>query len=104
MKLLYKIMAPRVFSFLMVFSIAGLAACSTGTKPGDTNVEEGSSKNKNPDNRDEDGQNTSSSIDTHQDTIDALMDTSKVRNDAYERSKKTPHTANPGGGHEGHGH
>ena len=90
-----KFLATRTFIFIMAMSLTGLAACSSGTESGDTNVEEGSSKNKNPDVRDEPGQNTSSEIDTHQDTIDALMDTSKVENDAYERSKKTPHTQKP---------
>ena len=90
-----KFLAVRTFIFMLALSLSGLAACSSGTESGDTNVEEGSSKNKNPDARDEPGQNTSSEIDTHQDTIDALMDTSKVKNDAYERSKKTPHTEEP---------
>ena len=83
-----QILAPRAFSLIFAASVTGLAACSTGTKSGDTNVEEGSAKDKNPDMRDETGRNTSSSIDTHQDTIDALMDTSKVKNDAYERAQK----------------
>ena len=90
-----KFLATRTFIFIMALSLSGLAACSSGTDSGDTNVEEGSAKDKNPDARDEPGQNTSSEIDTHQDTIDALMDTSKVKNDAYERSKKTSHTEKP---------
>ena len=93
-----KFLAPRTFVFLVALSVTGLSACSTGTKPGDTNVEEGSSKNKNPDMRDEPGQNTASEIATKQDSTDALMDTAKVENDAYERSKKTPHTAAPNQG------
>jgi hypothetical protein len=90
-----KFLASHALIGMLALSVAGLSACSTGTDSGDTNVEEGSSKDKNPDARDEPGQNTSSEIDTHQDTIDALMDTSKVRNDAYERSKKTSHTEDP---------
>lgn len=88
-------LAPRALAILLAFSLTGLAACSTGTNSGDTNVEEGSAKNKNPDARDEPGQNTANEVNTHQDTIDALMDTSKVDNDAYERSKKTSHTEDP---------
>ena len=90
-----KFVATRTFIGLLALSLTGLVACSTGTESGDTNVEEGSSKTRDADARDEPGQNTSSEIDTHQDTIDALMDTSKVKNDAYERSKKTPHTEEP---------
>ena len=98
MNTVLKFLATRTFVFMLALSVTGLSACSSGTKPGDTNVEEGSSKDKDPAERDESGQNTSSEIDTHQDTIDALMDTSKVRNDAYERSKKTPHNAPPNNG------
>ena len=89
MNTFYQILTPRAFSLIFAASVAGLAACSTGTKPGDTNVEEGSAKDKNPAERDASGQNTNSSVQTHQDTIDALMDTSKVKNDPYERSKNT---------------
>ena len=96
-----KFLAKNAFIVMFALSVSGMVACSSGTKPGDTNVEEGSSKDKNPDARDEPGQNTSSEIDTHQDTIDALMDTSKVRNDAYERSKKTSHTDAPNQGQQG---
>ena len=95
MRSVFQFLAPRALAILLAFSLTGLGACSTGTDSGDTNVEEGSSKNKNPDARDESGQNTSNEVDTHQDTIDALMDTSKVENDAYERSKKTSHTEEP---------
>ena len=90
MNTIFKLMAPRAFAVLLALSFTGLAACSTGTKPGDTNVEEGSSKDKNPAKRDEPGQNTSQT--------DARQDTSE----AYKRSMKTPHTDAPG--HEGHGH
>ena len=91
----FQILAPRAFSLIFAASVTGLAACSTGTKPGETNVEEGDVKDKNPAEMKEEGKNTNSSIDTHQDTINALMDTSKIKNDPYERSKKTPHTMNP---------
>ena len=90
-----KKLAPRALALLLAFSLTGLVGCSSGTKSGDTNVEEGSSKDKDPANQDEPGQNTNNQIDTHQDTIDALQDTAKVKNDAYERSKKTSHTDKP---------
>ena len=91
-------LAPRAFSLIFAASITGLAACSTGTKPGDTNVEDNSAKDYDPTEHNEEGKNTNSTIDTHQDTINALMDTAKVKNDAYERSKKTPHDAAPNHG------
>jgi hypothetical protein len=105
----FQILAPRAFSLVFAASVTGLAACSTGTKPGDTNVEEGSAKDKNPDMRDAPGQNTAPTVNNHQDSINALMDTAKVRNDAYERAQKTPNPAykdnkeNPED-HAGHNH
>jgi hypothetical protein len=88
----FQILAPRAFSLIFAASVAGLAACSTGTEPGETNVEEGDVKDKDPNAMDRGGENTSNTAKTHQDTINALMDTAKVENDPYERSKKTPHT------------
>lgn len=95
MNILFKKLAPRVLAVIMAFSLSGLVACSTGTNSGDTNVEEGSAKDKVPKEMEAPGHNTNSTIDTHQDTIDALEDTAKVKNDAYERSKKTSHTEEP---------
>ena len=89
MSTFFQILAPRAFNLIFAASVVGLTACSTGTKPGDTNVERGSEKDKNPTERNASGHNTNSSVQTHEDTINALMDTSKVKNDAYERSKKT---------------
>jgi hypothetical protein len=85
----FQILAPRAFNLIFAASVVGLTACSTGTKPGDTNVETGSTKDKNPNERDAPGHNTNSSVQTHEDSINALMDTGKVKNDAYERSKET---------------
>lgn len=88
----FQVLAPRAFSLIFAASITGLAACSSGTEPGDTNVEEGDVKDRDPNAQDRGGQNTNGNLNTHQDTIEALMDTSRVKNDPYERSKKTPHT------------
>jgi hypothetical protein len=92
-----QIITPRAFSLIFAASVTGLAACDTGTKPGDTNVEEGGVKDRNPTEHNESGTgtNTNNSIDTHYDTINALQDTAKVKNDAYERAKKTSHTDAP---------
>lgn len=93
-------LSPRAFSLIFAASVAGLASCDTGTKTGDTNVEDGAMKDKNPtEHNATGGVNTNSTIDTHQDTIDALMDTSKIKNDAYERSAKTPRNQAPPGVH-----
>ena len=82
-----QILAPRAFALIFAASVTGLAGCSTGTEPGDTNVETGSTKDKNPDKRNPEGGSTHTEeyASTHQDTIDALMDTSKLKNDPYER-------------------
>jgi hypothetical protein len=90
-----QIITPRAFSLIFAASVTGLAACDTGTKPGDTNVEEGAVKDRNPAGMDAPGENTNSNIDTHYDTINALQDTAKIKNDAYERAKKTSHTDSP---------
>jgi len=87
-----QILAPRAFSLIFAASMGSLAACSTGTNPGDTNVEDGSAKDKNPDKRDQPGQNTSNMDQTVQDT-----------SRAYERSRQTPHNEQYES-HEGHDH
>ncbi|MCC2548285.1 hypothetical protein LJY25_17685 [Hymenobacter sp. BT175] len=43
---------PLAFAGLLLFT---LPSCDTGTRAGDTNVEDGDAKNKNPDNMDPNG-------------------------------------------------
>ncbi len=93
-----RFLLPCLFCLTFAGSVASLSGCDSGSKPGDTNVEEGSAKDKDPTAHNETGANTNSEIDTHQDTIDALMDTAKLKNDPYERSKRASHTDAPNQG------
>lgn len=92
MKPFYQILCPRAFSLIFAASAGmGLMACNTGTHPGDTNVE-GGNKAYDPTKRNETGDNTSSNVKNHYDSLDALQDTARLKNDAYEKSQKTSHT------------